>query len=182
MKIPRRPITATLIATLTVLCVPISAQNGVLNCASNDGRYHYCRADTQNRVRLVQQFSNSPCNQGYSWGFDYRGVWVDRGCRAQFEFGRRNNGGNTGAAVAAGVIGAIIVGAAVASSNNDSGDNRAQLRREYYEDGYRSGQRDWDDDRAPKYMRYSDRFPRDYENDFAAGYDDGYNNRRNKYR
>jgi hypothetical protein len=125
MKIPRRPITAILIATLTVLCVPISAQNGVLNCASNDGRYHYCRADTQNRVRLVQQFSNSPCNQGYSWGFDYRGVWVDRGCRAQFEFGRRNNGGNTGAAVAAGVIGAIIVGAAVASSNNDSGDNRA---------------------------------------------------------
>ena len=66
------------------------------------------------------------------------------------------------------MIGAIIVGAAVASSNSDNGDNRAQLRREYYEDGYRSGQRDWDDDRAPKYMRYSDRFPRDYENDFAA--------------
>ena len=109
MKIPRRPITVILIATLTVLCVPISAQNGVLNCASNDGRYHYCRADTQNRVRLVQQFSNSPCNQGYSWGFDYRGVWVDRGCRAQFEFGRRNSGGNTGAAVAAGVIGAIMI-------------------------------------------------------------------------
>lgn len=78
MKIPRRPITVILIATLTVLCVPISAQNGVLNCASNDGRYHYCRADTQDRVRLVQQFSNSPCNQGYSWGFDYRGIWVDR--------------------------------------------------------------------------------------------------------
>lgn len=63
MKIPRRPVTGVLVATLTVLCLPISAQNGVLNCASNDGRYHYCRADTQNRVRLVQQFSNSPCNQ-----------------------------------------------------------------------------------------------------------------------
>src|SRR5579862_1724923 len=125
MKRVQRPVTLLLIATLTFLCLPISAQEGRLTCNSNNGRYRYCRADTQNRVQLVRQLSGSRCNQGYSWGFDYRGIWVDRGCRAQFEFGRRNSGGNTGAAVAAGVIGAIIVGAAVASSNSDSGDNRA---------------------------------------------------------
>jgi hypothetical protein len=31
-------------------------------------------------------------------------------------------------------------------------------------------------------MRYSGRIARDFESDFAQGYDDGYNNRRNKYR
>src|ERR1700721_1794298 len=136
MKRAQRPVTLLLIATLTFLCLPISAQEGRLTCASNNGRYRYCRADTQNRVQLTRQLSGSRCNQGYSWGFDYRGIWVDRGCRAEFVYGRRNSGGNTGAAVAAGVIGAIIVGAAVASSKSDKGDNWAQLRREYYEEGH----------------------------------------------
>src|SRR5271154_112811 len=113
MRTMRRPVTLVLIATLTFLCVPLTAQDGRLTCASNDGRYRYCRADTQNRVQLVRQISNSRCDPGYSWGFDYRGIWVDRGCRAEFAYGRRNNGGNnTGAAVAAGILGAIIVGAA----------------------------------------------------------------------
>src|ERR1700723_4265779 len=116
MKRAQRPVTLLLIATLTFLCLPISAQEGRLTCASNNGRYRYCRADTQNRVQLTRQLSGSRCNQGYSWGFDYRGIWVDRGCRAEFVYGRRvsgGGGGNTGAAVAAGILGAIIVGAAV---------------------------------------------------------------------
>ena len=41
-------------------------------------------ADTRGGVRLMKQRSDSPCNQGYSWGFDRGGVWVDRGCRADF--------------------------------------------------------------------------------------------------
>jgi hypothetical protein len=183
MRYLRRPITFILIATLTLLCLPLNAQEGQLTCASYDGRYRYCRADTQNRVQLVRQISNSRCSQSYSWGFDYRGIWVDRGCRAEFVYGKRNNGGNnTGAAVAAGILGAIIVGAAVASANDDSNNDRTQRRRDAYQDGYRQGQRDWDDNVDPNYARYSGRVGRDYESDFAQGYDDGYNNRRNKYR
>src|SRR5271170_8439468 len=101
------------------------AQSGSLTCSSNDGGYHYCRADTHNQVQLTQQLSGSPCQQGYSWGYDYRGIWVDRGCRAQFEYGfgnnNSNNGGdnnNTGAAVAAGILGAIVIGSIIASQNN----------------------------------------------------------------
>ncbi|HEY0703659.1 MAG TPA: DUF3011 domain-containing protein [Candidatus Acidoferrales bacterium] len=184
-KIFRRSIVVTLVVSLTLLCLPLNAQEGSLTCASNNGRYRYCRADTQNRVQLVRQNSGSRCTQGYSWGYDYRGIWVDRGCRAEFVYGRRGNGGggsNTGAAVAAGILGAIIVGAAVSSAKSDKDDDRAERRREAYDDGYRRGQRDWDDDLDPRYMRYSDRISRDYEQDFADGYDDGYNNRRNKYR
>jgi hypothetical protein len=55
-----------------------------ISCSSDDGRRHYCPADSQGRVRLVQQHSESRCEEGYSWGSDGRGVWVDHGCRADF--------------------------------------------------------------------------------------------------
>jgi Protein of unknown function (DUF3011) len=55
-----------------------------LTCSSDDGHRRYCPADTRGGVRLLKQRSGSPCNQGYSWGFDRGGVWVDRGCRADF--------------------------------------------------------------------------------------------------
>ena len=63
-----------------------------LTCSSNDGRRHYCGADTRGGVRMIHQRSGSPCQQGSTWGYDRRGVWVDRGCRADFEIGRRGGG------------------------------------------------------------------------------------------
>ena len=39
------------------------------------------------QVRLVKQRSDAPCEQGSSWGFDTRGIWVDHGCRADFLVG-----------------------------------------------------------------------------------------------
>ncbi len=181
MKNCRRSAWIAVIVCLAMLAAPATAQIGSLTCSSNNGKYRYCRADTQNNVRLVRQLSGSRCDYRYSWGYDYRGIWVDRGCRAQFEYGRRgNSGGGTGAAVAAGILGALIVGSAIASSKSD--DDVAANRRDYYLDGYRHGQRDWDDDRRPDDQRYLDRFPKGYENDFSTGYQDGYNNRPSKYR
>jgi hypothetical protein len=60
----------------------------VLTCASDDGHRRYCDADTRGGIRLVRQRSQAECRRDYSWGFDRRGVWVDRGCRADFEVGR----------------------------------------------------------------------------------------------
>jgi hypothetical protein len=62
---------------------PPSSVN-VVTCSSDDGGRHYCDADTRAGVQLVRQRSGSPCTQGESWGFDDRGIWVDRGCRADF--------------------------------------------------------------------------------------------------
>src|ERR1051326_5592478 len=78
------------------LCVPqeVSAQGGysserrnanTISCSSNDGHRTYCNADTRGEVRLVRQLSGSPCRQGSTWGYDSRGVWVDQGCRAEFD-------------------------------------------------------------------------------------------------
>jgi Protein of unknown function (DUF3011) len=55
-----------------------------ITCSSDDGRRNYCSADTRGGVQLVRQRSDARCTQGYSWGYDQRGIWVDRGCRADF--------------------------------------------------------------------------------------------------
>jgi len=162
------------------------AQTGSLTCSSNDGGYHYCRADTHNQVQLTQQLSGSPCQQGYSWGYDYRGIWVDRGCRAQFQYGNNNSGDgssdNTGASIAAGILGAIVIGSIVASQNNNDNGDTYELERGVYWDGYRRGQRDWDQGLDPDYLRYSKWFSRKFENNFSSGYNDGFYNRPSKYR
>lgn len=55
-----------------------------LTCESKDGRRAFCRANTNFGVTLVQRLSDSSCTRGDSWGYDENGIWVDKGCRAQF--------------------------------------------------------------------------------------------------
>jgi hypothetical protein len=64
------------------------SDSGAITCASDDGRRVYCEVDTRGGVRLVRQISGSPCQEGSTWGYDERGIWVDRGCRAEFEVSR----------------------------------------------------------------------------------------------
>jgi DUF3011 family protein len=59
-----------------------------VTCASALGKRVECPADTRFGVRLVQQISDSPCQQNATWGTAPRAIWVDRGCRAEFEVGR----------------------------------------------------------------------------------------------
>jgi hypothetical protein len=55
-------------------------------CASDDGRRHICLINiSSGSVRLVNQRSGSACVQGRTWGFNRDSIWVDRGCRADFE-------------------------------------------------------------------------------------------------
>ncbi len=61
---------------------------GTITCSSNSGNHERCVADTRYGVRLVRQISGSPCREGETWGYDSNGIWVDRGCRAEFEVGR----------------------------------------------------------------------------------------------
>jgi hypothetical protein len=66
----------------------ITAQNGRnVTCASDDGKRHLCRVDTSRGVQMTNQRSGSPCVQGQTWGFSRSGIWVDRGCRADFYLG-----------------------------------------------------------------------------------------------
>jgi hypothetical protein len=46
-------------------------------------------------VSLIRQLGNDRCEQGSSWGYTDRGIWVDRGCRGEFGLYYRATGDNS---------------------------------------------------------------------------------------
>jgi hypothetical protein len=62
-----------------------SGRAEIITCSSEEHRRQFCPADTRGGVRLLRRFSDADCRQGTSWGYDHSGIWVDRGCRAEFE-------------------------------------------------------------------------------------------------
>jgi hypothetical protein len=72
-------------------------RNGrMVSCSSDDGRRRYCDADTRGGVRLVRQRGSVACEKDFSWGYDDRGIWVDRGCRADFALDSGGAAASTG--------------------------------------------------------------------------------------
>jgi hypothetical protein len=59
-----------------------------VTCASSAGKRVDCPADARFGVRLIRQISDAPCQENSTWGTAPRAIWVDRGCRAEFEIGR----------------------------------------------------------------------------------------------
>jgi hypothetical protein len=124
----RPPLAVCLAVLLVTPSLPVGADEAggaaaderIIRCESRNYRYNYCRADTDNRASLVSQVSPlARCELGRTWGYDNRGVWVDRGCSGEFRVGKGGGGG--GAAAAAGAIaGAAIIAAIIASKDHDS--------------------------------------------------------------
>lgn len=75
-------------AMLLFFSQPLWADSRYITCSSRDSQYRYCRADTEGQVRLSRQLSSHGCIEGQTWGYDRHGIWVDRGCRAEFTIGR----------------------------------------------------------------------------------------------
>src|SRR5271168_4995986 len=59
-----------------------------ITCSSNNGRRNWCAIGNSRDVQLVRQISGSACIRDNTWGIDNRGLWVDKGCRADFAIGR----------------------------------------------------------------------------------------------
>jgi len=57
----------------------------VVRCESQDGGWRHCDAAVVRGVRLQRNVSRTPCIQGDNWGWDGRGVWVNHGCRGEFQ-------------------------------------------------------------------------------------------------
>lgn len=89
---------AALLFTLSLARASFAGQfpGQTVTCSSNNGRRNFCAADTRGGVRLNRQISGSPCIQGQTWGWDNNGLWVDRGCRAEFFVGGWRPGGPGG--------------------------------------------------------------------------------------
>ncbi len=60
-------------------------QPQVFRCESPNGRPRFCRLPfNASRIDLYRQLSRTHCSEGYNWGWRHDGVWVERGCRAEF--------------------------------------------------------------------------------------------------
>lgn len=60
-------------------------QPQTFKCESIDGYPRFCRLPFQaSRIDMRRQLSSTRCEQGYNWGWQRDGVWVERGCRAEF--------------------------------------------------------------------------------------------------
>lgn len=81
---------AALVAVAALAPAEASAQRTV-TCSSRDYDRTVCNVDTRGGVELVRQLSSSPCVRGRTWGVARNGLWVSRGCRAQFAVGRRRD-------------------------------------------------------------------------------------------
>ena len=64
---------------------PLASAGERVTCASPSSQRFECPARTQNGVRLIKQISTAPCRQNTTWGTTQTSIWVDRGCRAEFE-------------------------------------------------------------------------------------------------
>ncbi len=93
--------TATLLGTATASAAPqygndypgYDDRDQVVRCESKDNRYRECYMDTRGGVEVIRQLSKTRCEEGYTWGRGRNGIWVDRGCRAEFASGRGGWGG-----------------------------------------------------------------------------------------
>ena len=111
MKFSKISVTTLVLATITLLGAQHQAlaNNQTIICSSNNNQHAYCQANTGNQVKLLRQLSSFPCQEGRTWGFDNNGIWVDKGCQAEFaignSFGGNNNNQNFGGTVPAWAVG-----------------------------------------------------------------------------
>lgn len=63
-----------------------SGGSQIINCQARGSGVHYCRANQLKSVELIRVFNqsgqNNPCLN--NWGYSDQGLWVRRGCQAEF--------------------------------------------------------------------------------------------------
>lgn len=106
---------------VTMLCAPLAAHaERVVRCESHGMKYRYCPTDTDNRVELDRKLSLFECREHRSWGYDRHGIWVDRGCSAEFRVGDRHGGRHKEGATVAAIAGIAIIAALAANKSQQT--------------------------------------------------------------
>ena len=82
---------------------PYANVGQTVTCASASGARAECPADIRYGVTLVRQLSTTSCTQGRTWGTSNGRIWVDQGCRGEFEIGGPAGGTSTTGRVSCGV-------------------------------------------------------------------------------
>jgi hypothetical protein len=97
-----------------------------VRCGSVGGRHNTCRLSQPGYVTVERKVSGASCDQGRSWDFDRREIWVDRGCEADFrvETHDESSSGNRDAAKVVGAVAAIAILGALAANKDHVDDGR----------------------------------------------------------
>jgi hypothetical protein len=73
-----------LLSVLSFAVVLPAAADVKVRCDSTDGHYHECSAGPAEYVTIARQWSKTKCVRGDNWGYRDGMIWVDEGCRADF--------------------------------------------------------------------------------------------------
>jgi len=106
MKNLLKPMTTIII--LLMIINTVNAQRGgsgynpgsnsnIINCQSYDRSTKYCRANNLKSIKVHNIQSNRSSCKG-NWGYSDQGIWVRRGCQAEFHvtyFSGNNNNNNS---------------------------------------------------------------------------------------
>lgn len=144
-----------------LLFATAAVQASTITCESRDNARQTCPVDTSGGVRVSRQLSTQGCWQDDTWGYDRNRIWVDRGCRAEFQVGGQNaSSSSKNDAVAAAAIVGLAAAAIIAANQHDDHHNKN------HNDNYNYNNRSNDS--------YNDRYnDRDYDNNRGGNYDNG---------
>jgi Protein of unknown function (DUF3011) len=91
LRLPRVRLMAGLMLA-TLILAPTAAFADRMRCGSVDYKYKMCPTDREPRyVRVARRYSKRPCIEGRTWGYNRRGIWVNHGCDADFDFRLRGD-------------------------------------------------------------------------------------------
>jgi len=99
-------------------------RHDTITCSSTNGRRATCGANTNQGVTLLRELRGSHCEEGFSWGYNRREIWVDRGCQAEFSL--------NDAHYPASPVSRVEPGTNLAVRTNDSIDTHSRDGRVYY--------------------------------------------------
>lgn len=102
-----------------------------LRCGSVDGRHSTCRLSQPGYVTIERKISGARCDQGRSWDYDRREIWVDHGCEADFRVDTHEGSSGSDAGKVAGVVVAAAILGALAA-NKDHVDDTKYRDDNYY--------------------------------------------------
>lgn len=123
-SVPSR--TVSTFVSFVLMAPSITLADSIVRCESSGYRYQHCRADTGGGVTVDRQLSHTSCRQGDNWGYDRRGIWVNKGCGAEFRV-RSGGSSNSNALKAGAAIAGIAIVAALAARNSNSGNQNADV-------------------------------------------------------
>ena len=130
-----------MLATLSLggllLFAAAAVQASTITCESRKNSYQSCPVDASGGVRLSRQLSSQGCWQNDTWGFDRNRIWVDRGCRAEFQVGgQSSSSASKNDALAAAAVVGIAAAAIIASNQHDDHHNKNKNNNKNYDNNY----------------------------------------------